>query len=40
MPDLAIVVVPHPVGGIDPKEVERKADNIIEDIIKSLTRTN
>ena len=37
MPDLAMVVVLHPIGGIDPKEVVQKADDALEEIIEVLT---
>jgi len=30
MPTLPIVTVPHPVGGLRPGEVEKKADQILE----------
>ena len=38
MPDLRLVVVSHPIGGISPEEVIGKADNIIDDVIAHLTR--
>ena len=37
MPHLAIVIIPHPIGGIDPKEVARKADDALDDMIAALT---
>lgn len=37
MPDMAIVVVPHPIGGINPEEVVKKADEALEEIIKAIT---
>ena len=37
MPCVAIVTVPKPIGGIDPKEVTKKADDALEDMIKVLT---
>jgi len=29
MPNLALVIVPHPIGGISPEEVKVKAGNIL-----------
>jgi hypothetical protein len=37
MPYIATVIVPHPIGGIDRKEVARKAERAIEDVINALT---
>ena len=37
MPYTAIVVVPHPIGGTDRKEVAKKADAALEDMIGVLT---
>ena len=37
MPHIAIVVVPHPIGGIDLKDVIKKADDILEATIEALT---
>jgi hypothetical protein len=37
MSKLPVVVVPHPIGGIKPGEVIKKADSIIEKVIKALT---
>ena len=36
MPNLPLVIVPHPVGGISPEEVKAKADSIIENVISRL----
>ena len=36
MPTLPIVVVPHPVGGLSPGQVEKKADQVFEDVIQAL----
>ncbi len=36
MPYAPVVVVPHPIGGIDLKEVARKAEDALEDLIKAL----
>ena len=37
MPNLAILTVPHPIGGIDLKEVVKKADDALEEMIEVLT---
>jgi len=37
MPYLSTVIVPHPIGGIDHKEVVKKAGDALEDMIKVLT---
>ena len=37
MPYEPVVIVPHPVGGIDLKEVAKKADDALEDLIKAIT---
>ena len=37
MPDLAVVIVPHPIGGIDPQKVASKADDAFQDMIEVLT---
>jgi hypothetical protein len=37
MPDLAIIIVPHPVGGIGEAEVVEKADNMIEELVQLIT---
>jgi hypothetical protein len=39
MPDLPIVTVPHPVGGIKAQEVRQKADMVVDKIIEVLTST-
>ena len=36
MPTLAIVTVPHPVGGLPPGQVEKKADQAIKEVIQAL----
>ena len=36
-PNLAIVTVSHPIGGIELSKVREKADGAISDIIKVLT---
>jgi len=37
MPELPLVIVSHPIGGLKKEEVIAKADQIIEKIISSLT---
>lgn len=37
MANLPMVIVPHPIGGVDPKEVARKADDAFEDMIEALS---
>ena len=39
MPELPLVIVSHPIGGLKKEEVVAKADQIIEKIISSLTTT-
>jgi hypothetical protein len=36
MPDLPLVIIPHPIGGINPEEVKIKADNIFEAVVTRL----
>jgi hypothetical protein len=38
VPDLCLVVVPHPIGGIGPEEVRRKVDTAFPDILKAATQ--
>jgi hypothetical protein len=35
MPELPLVFASHPIGGLKKEEVSAKADQIIEEIIKS-----
>lgn len=35
--DLPIVSVSHPIGGIDPYTIKKKADEAIEDLVKGMT---
>lgn len=37
MANLPMVIVPHPIGGIDLKEVAKKADDAFEDMIQALS---
>jgi hypothetical protein len=36
--DLPLALVPHPLGGIHEDEVLRKADLVIESVLKAVTR--
>ena len=36
MPNLPLVVVTHPIGGISPEEVKLKADSILDAVIAQL----
>lgn len=36
MPNLPLVVIPHPVGGISPEEVKMKADTVFDKVIAQL----
>jgi hypothetical protein len=36
MPTLPIVTIPHPLGGLPPGQVEKKADQVLEDVIQAL----
>ena len=38
LPHLAVALVPHPLGGIDPKLVLDKAETIVDDVLAALTR--
>jgi hypothetical protein len=37
MPDLRLVIVPHPIGGISPETVVEKTDSIMDKVIAQLT---
>jgi hypothetical protein len=37
VPDLPIVSVPHPLGGIPANEAQAKADALIDDVVRALT---
>jgi hypothetical protein len=37
MPDLPMVIVPHPIGGLSPEEVKAKADGIVDAVIARLS---
>ena len=36
MPNLPLVIVPHPIGGISAEEVIAKADSILDNLIEQL----
>jgi len=38
LPHLAVVLVPHPIGGIDPVLVRAKAEKIASEVLQALTR--
>jgi hypothetical protein len=38
LPSLPLVIVPHPIGGLTPKEVQDKADGAIEQVLRLLTK--
>jgi len=37
--DLPLALVPHPLGGIKEDEVIRKADLVVEAVLKAVTRS-
>ncbi len=37
-PHLAVALVPHPIGGIDPSLVRRKAAAVVDEVLLALTR--
>jgi hypothetical protein len=36
MKDIPLVIVPHPIGGISPEEVEAKTDAILDKVVAGL----
>jgi len=36
MPNLSIVVVPHPIGDVSVEEVKIKADGIVDNVVARL----
>jgi hypothetical protein len=36
MPNLSLVVVPHPIGGISEEEVKIKAHGIVDNVVARL----
>lgn len=34
---LTLVVIPHPIGGLEPEKVREKADKSIDLVVKALT---
>jgi hypothetical protein len=36
MPDLCMVTVPHPLGGLKPEEVDKKAEMTFQKIVRIL----
>ncbi|HEX7926087.1 MAG TPA: hypothetical protein VF678_00765 [bacterium] len=39
MPDLPIVVVPHPLGGEPLEKIRARGDGAVEQVIAALTRS-
>ena len=37
LPDLRMVSVAHPIGGVDPDEIRRRADNVVDEGLALLT---
>ncbi len=37
-PHLAIIKVSHPIGGVDPAQIRKKAEGAIQDIVAILTK--
>jgi hypothetical protein len=38
LPHLAVATVPHPIGGVDPKLIEMKAEAVVDQVLAALTR--
>jgi predicted dienelactone hydrolase len=36
LPELPLVVIPHPLGGLKEEDVHNKADNLLEYLISKL----
>ena len=39
LPDLRVVSVAHPIGGVDPHEIRRRADGVVDEVLALLTNT-
>jgi hypothetical protein len=39
LPDLRVVSVAHPIGGVDPDEIRRRADGVVDEVLMLLTGT-
>jgi hypothetical protein len=37
--DLRVVSVSHPIGGVDPDEIRRRADGVVDEVLTLLTVT-
>ncbi len=37
--DLRVVSVAHPIGGVDPDEIKRRASGVVDEVLTQLTRT-
>jgi hypothetical protein len=38
LPHLVVATVPHPIGGVDPKLIEMKAEAVVDQVLTALTR--
>lgn len=36
MPHIPILVIPHPLGGLKPQEVEERAKGVVDEIINTI----
>ena len=39
LPDLRVVSVAHPIGGVEPDEIRRRADGVVDEVLRLLTGT-
>ena len=39
LPDLRVVSVAPPIGGVDPDEIRRRADGVVDEVLALLTNT-
>ena len=39
LPALRVVSVAHPIGGVDPDEIRRRADGVVDEVLALLTNT-
>ena len=37
--NLRVVSVAHPIGGVDPDEIRRRADGVVDEVLALLTNT-
>lgn len=38
MPNLPLVILPHPIGGLKAEELREKADSAIKDVVARLVK--